>query len=151
MRINRIDAPPHVAHVVDFFESLTLAGTAGIRAIYAADAWFKDPFNEVRGADRIQAIFIHMFGQVDAPRFVVREALVEGQAAVLIWEFHFGFRRPLPRGARVIRGCSHLRFTTDGRIDYHRDYWDAAEELYEKIPVLGGLMRLLRRKGGTAG
>ena len=28
----------------------------------------------------------------------------------------------------------------------HRDYWDAAEELYEKLPVLGALMRLLRRK-----
>jgi hypothetical protein len=27
----------------------------------------------------------------------------------------------------------------------HRDYWDAAEELYEKLPVLGGLMRFLKR------
>jgi hypothetical protein len=25
------------------------------------------------------------------------------------------------------------------------DYWDAAEELYEKLPVLGGLMRWLKR------
>jgi hypothetical protein len=28
----------------------------------------------------------------------------------------------------------------------HRDYWDAAEELYEKLPVLGALMRLLKRR-----
>ena len=27
----------------------------------------------------------------------------------------------------------------------HRDYLDAAEELYEKLPLLGGLMRLLKR------
>lgn len=30
----------------------------------------------------------------------------------------------------------------------HRDYWDAAEELYEKLPVLGDLMRWLRRQAG---
>jgi steroid Delta-isomerase len=28
----------------------------------------------------------------------------------------------------------------------HRDYWDAAEELYEKLPILGGLMRWLKRQ-----
>ncbi|MGO1254794.1 MAG: nuclear transport factor 2 family protein, partial [Alcaligenes aquatilis] len=27
-----------------------------------------------------------------------------------------------------------------------RDYWDAAEELYAKLPLLGLLMRWLRRK-----
>ena len=33
-----------------------------------------------------------------------------------------------------------------GRVVAHRDYWDAAEELYEKLPVLGALMRLLKRR-----
>ena len=28
----------------------------------------------------------------------------------------------------------------------HRDYWDAAEELYEKLPLLGALMRWLKRR-----
>jgi steroid delta-isomerase len=27
----------------------------------------------------------------------------------------------------------------------HRDYWDAAEELYEKLPLVGALMRWLKR------
>jgi len=31
-------------------------------------------------------------------------------------------------------------------VTYHRDYWDTAEELYAKLPLLGGLMRLLRRR-----
>jgi len=31
----------------------------------------------------------------------------------------------------------------------HRDYWDAAEELYEKLPWVGGLMRWLKRKANT--
>jgi hypothetical protein len=42
-----------------------------------------------------------------------------------------------------------VRFAADGRVGWHRDYWDAAEELYEKLPLIGSLMRLLRRRGAV--
>ena len=45
-----------------------------------------------------------------------------------------------------IRGCTELRFDSAGQVALHRDYWDAAEELYEKLPLLGALMRALRRR-----
>jgi hypothetical protein len=60
--------------------------------IYAPDAWFKDPFNEVRGVRDISRIFAHMFEQVDAPRFVVTEALVQGSSVMLTWDFNFSFK-----------------------------------------------------------
>jgi hypothetical protein len=47
---------------------------------------------------------------------------------------------------QCIRGASHVRFASDGRVAYHRDYWDAAEELYEKLPVVGSLMRWLKTR-----
>ncbi len=43
-----------------------------------------------------------------------------------------------------ITGATHLRFADCRKILLHRDYWDAAEELYEKLPVLGSFMRWLR-------
>jgi hypothetical protein len=39
-----------------------------------------------------------------------------------------------------------MTFNEELLIKEHRDYWDAAEELYEKIPVLGGLMRWLKKR-----
>ena len=39
-----------------------------------------------------------------------------------------------------------LKLTADGLVDFHRDYWDAAEEWHEKLPLLGGLMRWLRKR-----
>jgi len=128
-----------------FFESISPQTVQRIDEIYAVDAWFKDPFNEVRGVESIRRIFEHMFEQVDSPRFVVREVLAEGDGAFLTWDFVFRNRR-LGDSQQVIHGASHLRFDADGRVNYHRDYWDAAEELYEKIPFLGGLMRALKRR-----
>ena len=124
--------------LVRFYQELTPASVARFPEFYAEDAWFKDPFQEVRGVAAIQRIFAHMFRQVEEPRFVVSERLADDRSAMLVWEFRYG------RG-QCIRGVSHLRFAEDGRIAYHRDYWDAAEELYEKLPVLGILLRRLRR------
>jgi hypothetical protein len=43
---------------------------------------------------------------------------------------------------------SHLELAADARVIYHRDYWDAAEELYENVPLLGGFMRWLKHRIG---
>ncbi len=134
-----------VTRVKQFFETIGPDTVARLHALYAPDASFKDPFNEVRGVAAIVDIFSHMFVQVEAPRFVVRDVVTQGDDAFFTWDFHFRMRR-FRNDEQVIRGASHLKFGPDGRIMLHRDYWDAAEELYEKLPVLGSLMRLLKRR-----
>ena len=47
-----------------------------------------------------------------------------------------------------IHGATLLRFDADGRISEHRDYWDAAGELYAKLPLIGPLMRWLKHRLG---
>lgn len=143
------DAPRHadarVQAVVALFESLSPADLPALRGVYAEQARFKDPFNAVQGLPAIARIFEHMFRQVDAPKFTVQAIVAAGDDAFLTWDFHFATRGS---GARslCIHGASHLCFDAGGRVAMHRDYWDAAEELYEKLPLLGSLMRWLKRR-----
>lgn len=137
-----------LARLVLFYESISEAALADLAGIYALDAAFKDPFNEVRGIAPITAIFRHMYQQVIGPRFVVTTSVLQGDDAFLGWEFHFVMRR-FSTAPQVIRGATHLRFDAAGRVCLHRDYWDAAEELYEKLPVLGGAMRWLKRRAAS--
>ena len=135
--------------LIDWFEHLSPATVDLVPQFYAADAEFKDPFNEVRGTDAIANIFRHMFAQVDEPRFVVGSRFSgEGDqgGVMLLWDFHFRTRGPLSPQALTVRGATHLRFDATGKVVMHRDYWDAAEELYAKLPVLGALMRGLQRR-----
>lgn len=136
---------PRVDRLIGYFESLAPAELARLADFYTDDATFKDPFNDVQGVSAIRRIFEHMFASLDEPRFVIREVVVEGQQCFLSWDFVFRMRR-FDRGEQTIRGGSHLRLAADGRVAMHRDYWDAAEELYEKLPVLGALMRWLKRQ-----
>jgi hypothetical protein len=136
---------PHLARVVSFFEAMAPADLDRLGDIYAAQARFKDPFNDVVGIDAIRRIYAHMFRALQAPRFRITQVIGGATDCALVWDMDFAQRsRPM-----TIHGASHLRFDAGGRITLHRDYWDTAEELYAKLPVLGLLMRALQRKLAT--
>lgn len=139
------ETDPRLQRIVEAFETLSPQSLPGLGAIYAPDARFKDPFNEVRGVPAITAIFEHMFSSLEAPHFVVHSAIVQGREGFITWDMRFQMKRG-DRREQVIRGATHLVFDDAGRIAVHRDYWDAAEELYEKLPLLGALMRWLKRR-----
>jgi ketosteroid isomerase-like protein len=133
--------------IARFFETLTPQSLAQLPDHYAAGARFKDPFNEVQGLAAIEAVFQHMFRTLTTPRFAVTTTVLQGHQCFITWDFFFATR--LGREFRI-RGATHLVYAqqADGswRVDLHRDYWDAAEELYEKLPMLGALMRWLKRR-----
>jgi steroid Delta-isomerase len=141
-------AEPDLQAVVRFFEGLKREDLPHLGTLYAPGVRFKDPFNEVVGVDAVAAIFAHMFDNLDEPRFVVHEVIAQGGQAFLSWDFLFRMRR-FNRAEQRIRGGSHLRFGPDGLITEHRDYWDAAEELYEKLPAVGALMRWLKKRAAS--
>ena len=138
-----------VDRIVALFEGMRREDVSQLDAYYTLDAWFKDPFNEVRGLEQVQRIYRHMFEALEAPRFHVTSRIAQGDECFLAWEFRFRFRSWRRGEEQRVRGSSHLKLAPDGRIAWHRDYWDAAEEVYEKLPVLGGLMRWLKRRGAT--
>ena len=117
--------------------------------LYTADAQFKDPFNEVQGLAAVQQVYRHMYVSLESPHFIVTNRIVDGHQCFLAWEFKFKFRNFHKGVQQTVVGGSHLVLADDGRIKLHRDYWDAAEELYEKLPVVGGLMRWLKKRANS--
>ena len=144
-----MDLQARVTRLVAFFESLSPASLNQLDQFYAPQAYFKDPFNEVRGVAEIHTIFSHMFAVLEQPRFVVTDCIAQNDQCFLTWNFEFYFKKFDKTTLQTIRGGSHIRFAADGRVNFHRDYWDAAEELYEKLPWLGGLMRWLKVRANS--
>ena len=136
-----------ILDVARFFEQLTPASLNELSQWYSSDAAFKDPFNVVAGLKAIRHNFEHMYVKLDTPRFVVREHIAQGHQAFLVWDFLFSFKGETT--VQTVRGTSHLQFDTNGLICLHRDYWDAAEELYEKLPIIGKLMRWLKKRAAS--
>jgi len=166
--------PVRCSEIVQFFERLTPASLDQLDRIYRPDARFKDPFHEVVGVEAIRKVLAHMFRKLPGGSFVVTGLVTSGypvapdglgapgqqakasrpevatsprepgslRVCCLTWDYCVEFGGKPQR----IRGCSWLELSDDGRIAVHRDYWDLAEELYEKIPGLAAMMRWLKRR-----
>ena len=150
-----------VARATDWFAHLTQASLGSIGEIYARDAHFKDPFNDVTGIDRIQAIYAHMFENLTDPRFEITLTIEQADAIVgsdwgdkeherhvlafVAWQFKFEWRGQkfdIPGGTRFV-------FNQEGLIADHVDYWDVAQGLYERLPLIGAVLRMLRQRMAT--
>lgn len=139
-----------VGAIVRTFEEMQADGLDRLAVIYAPQVRFRDPFNDVTGLPAVCAIFADMYRHLAVPRFVVQRAVRQGDDVFLTWDMHFRFRSWQRGRDQVIHGASHLLLDgPSGLIVDHRDYWDVAAELYEKLPGLGGLMRVLKRLGRT--
>jgi hypothetical protein len=132
--------------IANYFELLTPQSLEQIKNYYSASARFKDPFNDVQGVAEIERIFQHMYVSLNNPRFVITATVVDGSQALFTWEFKFRFKRFDTTTEQVILGASHLVIDDQNLIILHRDYWDAAEELYQKLPVIGSLMRWIKKR-----
>ena len=129
-----------------YFESISPADVPRLGTIYTEDAYFRDPFNEVTGVSEIARIFGAMFEHLDDVRFTILETVADDGGAMLTWDMSYRVRKWRPHQSQVIHGANLRCVAPDGRIAYHRDYWDAANELYAKLPLIGPVMRWLRRK-----
>lgn len=128
-----------------FFETLTPETLPGLDALVTEDVLFRDPFNDTRGAAAMRRIFTRMFAEIGDPRFHVSDFAIGGDTAFLRWRFT-GRSRNRGAGAITIEGVSEIVFAGDGRVRAHIDHWDAASQVYERIAILGWVIRKVRRK-----
>ena len=128
--------------LLHWYSTLTPASVKEAGRFYQNNARFKDPFNDVIGIPAIEAIFEHMFKTTQNPRFIIGDVIEQGQQAFVTWVFEFRLKG---KDYKIVGG-SHLQFDETGLVTLHRDYWDAAEELLQKLPLVGGPIRWLRRQ-----
>lgn len=136
---------PRLARYIGFFERLTPGALAELDRVMTDDVRFADPFNDVTGLDATRRVFVHMFRDLDAAAFRVTHAGLSDEdetIGLLRWRLDATVRkngRPLR-----IDGMSEIRFAADGRVREHVDHWDAGRQVYERVPLLGALLRRIR-------
>lgn len=129
-----------------FWENLAEADLGRLDAVLAPDVRFRDPFNDVRGLDRVRAVFAKMFRLLQDVRIEVTDCAVSSDKPVCYMRWVFSYRlRRWPRAWRL-EGVTEVHFDERGMVAAHLDHWDAASQVYEKMPAVGFLLRRLRRR-----
>ena len=107
---------------------------------------FRDPFNDVRGVERMIAIFQAGFADTQEMRFEVVDVARNGRRGFILWRMLFRPKRVGGEQPWTVDGVSEVELTAEGKVAAHLDHWDAASQFYERLPVLGFLLRLVKRR-----
>ena len=126
----------------EWFINLNESTLDNIVSYYDENVFFKDPFNEFNGREKLKKLFLHMSITFKTPHFAFIDTIENSEEIFLTWNFIFSYKEKLFK----IHGSSHLKLNDEEKIVYHRDYWDVGEELLLKIPLIKNLYGIFQKK-----
>jgi hypothetical protein len=127
----------------EFYETFDESWLERLTDVYALDFVFVDPFTEINDHGKLKAHFAKLL-RVHYNRFFVEDAARGADGAYLrwVWEWQWKKKHPVKR----VPGVTHIRHDANGKVVFHRDVFDAAEGFYEVIPVVGGILRMIKKR-----
>ncbi|MDO6745871.1 nuclear transport factor 2 family protein [Gilvimarinus sp. 1_MG-2023] len=131
------------------YQTFDKSSLADILSLYNDDICFIDPVERFDGKEDLRLYFANLAENLTSCQFdfqsVINDYCPQGESsAVLFWQMRFSHPKLNSGVATSLAGCSHLRYSD--KIYYHRDYYDLGEMLYENIPLLGRLIRSIKKR-----
>ena len=135
------------SRVKEAYHSLGTDNLSDIESLYASDIYFEDPSHAVQGRPALMRHFAKLFVNLDKCSFKYHSTIVNDTDVFMTWTMFLN--HPKLRSGDTVRveGASYLR-TRNGKVYYHRDYFDLGSMLYENVPLLGPIIRKLKQRLG---
>ncbi|SDZ84786.1 nuclear transport factor 2 family protein [Microbulbifer marinus] len=132
-----------------YYSDYVAADPAQLEHLYREDVIFCDPLHRIEGLPALKRYFAAMSEGLSECRFEFEEPSVADGSACLPWHMHYAHRslnggRPL-----VLRGCSLIRYAE--KVYYHEDFYDLGAMVYERVPLLGALVRGVKSRLQASG
>lgn len=103
-----------------------------IEALYAPDARFVDPFNDVQGRDHFKRVTENLNARIKEMRFDDLELVGDEPHFMISWNCTITGRMGLTIRTR---GVTEFR-SQDGLVTLHQDHWDVLGALAGSIPFV---------------
>ncbi|WP_165840001.1 nuclear transport factor 2 family protein [Motiliproteus coralliicola] len=120
---------------------------AELGVLVSESVCFEDPFGAVEGRQALADYLMRFAEQVEEGRFELLQQAWDDNSCMLLWSFsgvnpQFGDADGIWR----FEGVSVLYFDAGDKISRHIDYWDSGTCVYQKLPILGAVIRWVKRR-----
>jgi steroid delta-isomerase len=134
-----------LARFTEFYKEFSTDSISnGIRKVYSEDTFFEDPFKTTQGIDALEEYMLKSAKTVNSCTFKINEIAVSSGNYYARWVMNLSLNRS-PDKPMVAGGVTHFRLNKDGLVNFHKDHWNAGE-VYERIPLLGSMIRYIKGK-----
>lgn len=115
--------------------------------VYHQEVVFEDAAHRLEGWDALESYFETLYKNVTRCDFEIQEHQQTDDSGFLTWRMALEHPK-LSKGTVIyVNGVSHIKFS-EGRVIYHRDYFDLGEMLYENLPLLGSIIKSIKQRLG---
>jgi len=125
-----------------YFTLMKLGDNSGLDEIYADDVTFIDPIHKISGLENLKSYFKKLDSNLIEGSFQFTDEISSDNKVYLQWEMTVKLNQP----KKIIKTSGISVLIVDQKIIQQRDYFDAGELFYENIPVLGSIIRFLKKK-----
>ncbi len=117
-----------------------------IANVYAEDAYLNDTLKTLTNREQIRAHFIKTSKTMTDYSLKIDDVATTDKGYYFRWTMKFSAPK-LARGEEIISvGMSHVIFDNDGKVLLHQDFWDSSTGLFEHVPLVGGGIRLVKKR-----
>ena len=133
--------------VGNVYEKLNKSNLYTLEELYHPNVTFEDAAHRLEGWNALKSYFDNLYTNATRCDFEIHEHQQMGNVGFLIWTMRLQHPK-LKKGATIeVKGVSHLRLQAE-RVIYHRDYFDLGEMLYENLPLLGSVVKAVKKRLG---
>lgn len=126
------------------YAGLTLRTLGQLNELYAPNIHFIDPFHAVRGREEFLRYMQQTYDGVAECSFTYDDVIEQEGRALVAWTMRMRHLKFRPDEVLTLRGASRLHF--ERTITFQEDYYDCGAMLYERIPLIGAVVRAVKRR-----
>lgn len=125
-----------------YFTQMNFENPNALNEIYSDEITFRDPVHEINGIKNLQTYFDKLNNNLMEGSFQFNDESLVDNKAYLSWEMNVKLKRP----KKSISASGITVLTFDDKITHQRDYFDAGQMFYEHVPLLGSIIRSIKKK-----
>lgn len=131
----------------EFYHQLGEANLSELQGIYTEDVCFIDPIATHHGLASVEKYFERLMTSTKHCQFNIHNIAPCGENKLAVdYVVAWTMLLELRNGRQIsLDGLTELKVRDEG-IFYHRDYYDLGQMVYEHVPVLGRVIRFIKRR-----
>ena len=133
--------------IISFFQNLDKNHMNLVEQFYDREVEFQDPVHTLHGSKATREYYAKLYDKVESIRFEFSREISQEHQHVVVWKMFL--IAPSLNGGRefFVEGNSVILFGgSEGKVIYHRDYFDMGSFIYERIPLLKTIILMLKSK-----
>lgn len=113
--------------------------------VYGDNIVFEDPLHKIEGLPALTDYFANMYENLNQGQFDIHTSFEQNNKASVYWVMTFSHKKIKQGQPLQVSGNTYLEFE-NGKVIYHRDYFDAGEMIYQHLPVFSTVINLIKRR-----